>query len=1737
MRSFLTIICIIGQILALGATECRLLGDDPCSATSLPNNMLEFIEVDINPGGSGLDYPGCAEFAGEDEWFSIVVPASGALAIELEAGTITDAAFALYNGPCGSPGLINCVPNYRCGEDPMPKYFYENLAPGTIVYLRVWSEDGSSGTVFIRVSNPYGNPYTTTGTATPIVFEGQSNCIQLTAASPNQAGCAWYPVQVDFSEPFDMSFSLSFGNLDANGADGICIVFQINGIPICGETGGGIAAGGIPNSWIVEFDTWQNANVGDPPQDHIGFNINGDMTHGGGGPAPVPNIEDGMPHGVRITWDPVTMTCTVFLDGVPYLSASYDIVNLIFGGETMAWWGVTASTGGSVNQQVLCFEDIELDNLVPVYVSAEETICFDEEIFLGGGYQTEEGEYVDYYTAANGCDSIVTTTLYVLPEVFPTLIDTALCIGESVLVGTEYFDAAGYYEVTLQNNDGCDSLVMLELEIIDFSATLSDPSLLNCLVTETEIIVTVTGITQDIGYYWYTYDGHILSGENTDRIWVDAPGTYYVEVSYNDGRVACGPLTLSVEVEADQEPPRIDIRQIGELGCNVFSVQLDAGGSIGGNVYEWFVLSGGDIVGATDGTSIEVDGAGTYLLILSNAQNHCSAELEIVVEEGEDRARAVIAPPPFITCRETSVTLDGSGSSQGNNFTYSWTTTDGNITDGQDTDRIRVDEPGTYQLIVLNTDNGCRDTALVTVATFLDTLAIELVSVDTLTCIRLDSWIQIRLPENSMFNITWEAPIGSIQELAENGRRIRVDQAGSYTVRVENLDNGCTGTLVIIVPERRDPPLADAGEDAGVTCRDPRTRLDGSGSASPPGYTYSWSTADGNIVSDGQTQHPLVDKAGTYVLIVTDTYSGCTASDAVTVVAHDDYPDIVLADPLLLTCSRTSVLLDAAGSSFGVPYEVQWTTPDGRIVSGDGTLDPEVDRTGRYIIRIENTENGCVSTDTVDVLQDIESPVAEAGPGDILTCMRATVTLNGTGSSENGPYSYQWSTVSGNILSGGQTLTPEVDAAGMYYIVVTDEDNGCTARDSVEVERDGGLPEIFIAEPEVLNCARSSVLIDASGSSNGNPFELFWNTTDGNIVRIVSSLIIEVDAPGTYTFRIRNSSNNCEVIRQIIITEDLRQPVASAGPDLTLTCSRTTIQPSAGGSDQGGRFSYQWTTASGSILSGAATLDPVFASGGVYILTVLDEINRCERSDTLIVGYDTLAPLAIIDDPDTLTCRVSVVTLSAVASDSGPQFSYHWTSAQGSILTDPGATRVDIDAAGDYVLQIENTQNGCDARDTATVAEDRLLPVIQAAADNILTCIRTEVAASVQVSGGGNYFTYAWSGVAGGIQGNTDASAVRVTRAGWYFVSVVNTVTGCVSRDSVRIEADTVAPLASAGVDMRLTCAHPTLVLDGNGSSSGASFTYMWQTQSGRIVSGGTTLAPEVDAAGTYVLLVTDIRNGCAGSDTVVVSPNDNPVTDIIADTIAPDCYRNTASIHIRSVTGGSGTYLYSIDGGATYSGQSSFTGLAPGVYTLQVIDSDGCTASLSLAFASISPVTVSIQPQYIIDLGASIRLEPFFNKDEADIESFQWTPGVGLNCTGCPYPEAGPLTTTEYSLLVVDDNGCVASARTLVQVRLDGGVFVPTAFSPENRDGINDRFTIYSRENLLTSIRSLEVFDRWGNKVFEQRDFPPNDNSQGWDGRFRDRSMDPAVFTYVAEVEFINGIRKRLFGDVMLIR
>jgi len=217
--------------------------------------------------------------------------------------------------------------------------------------------------------------------------------------------------------------------------------------------------------------------------------------------------------------------------------------------------------------------------------------------------------------------------------------------------------------------------------------------------------------------------------------------------------------------------------------------------------------------------------------------------------------------------------------------------------------------------------------------------------------------------------------------------------------------------------------------------------------------------------------------------------------------------------------------------------------------------------------------------------------------------------------------------------------------------------------------------------------------------------------------------------------------------------------------------------------------------------------------------------------------------------------------------------------------------------------------------------------------------------------------------------------------------------------------------------------------------------------------------------------------------------------------------------------------------------GDSSLTDLQDGTYAVTITDGNGCQATDTFNIQSPPQLSFNLPVEYEIFQGDSVELIVSGNVNEPGL-TFQWSPSTNLSCPTCPTTWAFPDTSTTYSVVITSADSCVYELYTFINVTFDSSTFdqiyIPNVFSP-NGDGINDYWRVYSRLD-NTFVNSITLFDRWGELLFHKENYVVN-TFEGWDGMFRGKLMQPGVFTYMAEITLGDGTRRRVKGDLTLIR
>jgi len=1516
----------------------------------------------------------------------------------------------------------------------------------------------------------------------------------------------------------------------------------------------------------------------------------------------------------------------------------------------------------------------------PIALVAEPDIlnCNQETLILNGNGSSEGTEFSYSWTTTNG-----------------TFIS-----GENTL--TPEINAPGSYELIIENtNNGCVTTALIEVSQ-DNELPLAEaivPDVLNCINNTITINGENSTIGENITYTWTTSDGNISEGMNETSPIVDAAGTYTLLVSNTEN--GCTQITI-VEVDANLDIPLANAGDNQQLSCTESTTTLDGVGSSTGSIfeYEW---SGpiGSIVSGGNSLSPEISAAGTYDLLVTNTENGCTEMASVDIAENTESPVVVIAEPAILNCEISSLILSADGSSEGTEFVYTWTTSNGVLTTGENTLTPEISGPGSYELLIENTENGCLTAALIEVEEDVELPIADANVNDLLSCVNeiiiintensstgdqfTYNWItsdgnilngsetlspevnapgtyellitntenqcststevEVAVDENTpfaaiedplsltcaiqsleinalnssigpLFTYQWTTPNGNITQ-GDNTLTPSINMPGTYELFIENTDNGCTSEAMIIVEENTEFPIADAGPNTILNCVTTSFELDATNSSTGEEFIYNWTTDIGNIIQGTNSLNPIVDATGTYVLSVLNTENGCETIHELFIDQDIEIPAVEAGVNGFIDCEITSVELEGIASQNSM-FSLEWMTPNGNILSGENTLNPEVNAPGIYTLTITNNENGCTNSDEATVTQDADIPIAAIAPSDNLDCAIEEIQINASESSTGSTLVYQWTSSDGNIISGSDGLMPTINSPGLYELVIEDLSNGCSTISTIQVDQDIVLPTVTIESSAVLNCTTTTLNLDASNSSQGDEFDYSWTSPDGNEIGGMNSPQPEISSPGTYVLTILNQANQCSNTEEITVLQDIVTPATVIAPAPMLNCGITEVAIDASESDDGSDFIYEWTSSNGNIIEGENSLVPTINEPGIYELLITNTENGCTSTEQIGVEQNIELPIAAIQDPAILTCAVNTINIDANNSSIGNQFDYQWTSPNGNIIEGANSLSPLIDEAGTYTISIFNNDNLCNSSAEITVTQDIEAPIADAGSDDQLNCVINDLQLDGSNSSQGNIYTYEWMSENGNIiEGNTLLNPT-IQSPGQYQLIVTNIENGCTTIDQVQIIADDLAPLASIANPQELNCIITDINLNGNAvggsnlmfewaspngnilsdptqadididapgiyellvtdlengcatiasvevsqditlpeveagqggeltcsvtsftlqasASEGIDFQYFWSTSGGNILSGINTLNPVVDAQGQYSLTILNTLNGCESTDELEITLNENIPVGIDAFVEPPLCHGDPGAIFVNTIVGGVGPYQYSIDNGTTYGGETIFNDLETGFYNIQILDGNGCELDTSLQVPFVPEVEVDINPEVELTLGENFTMVPVTNIPADDIAEIIWTPADGLSCTNCLNPILTPIDDINYQVTIINNNGCQADAQIQFRVDRDKRIFIPNAFSPHRVDGTNDKFIIYALEGSVKEIRMMQIYDRWGSKLWENAGFLPNDPAEGWDGIFLNKKMNPAVFVYWAEVEFIDGTVKLYKGDFTLL-
>ena len=657
--------------------------------------------------------------------------------------------------------------------------------------------------------------------------------------------------------------------------------------------------------------------------------------------------------------------------------------------------------------------------------------------------------------------------------------------------------------------------------------------------------------------------------------------------------------------------------------------------------------------GATTSTINNIS-AGTYSVTVGDNLGS-SVSAQVTISEPNPILLS-IANKTNISCStpEGGATVNAEGGV--GSLSYQWsngstTRTVSNLPDGRST--------------VTVTDNtGCQESIAVNISSDLNAPIVNAGNDGVITCATTIVPLDPIVSDCNNCQTEWSTQDGLIIE-GDSPNELFANQAGTYTFKATNLDNGCSSSDEIVITQPL-PVTIELNNLVSNSCyqgNDGEIQVDIQDGIAP--YSIEWST--------GATSQAIQNlEAGLYTVHVTDA-GGCTDSLIVTITEPDALSlEAILTD---VTC--------AGGTNGQIETVVQGGTPPYNITGNTQNL-----AAGSYEIVVEDA-NGC-SVQQSFVINQPDFPLSAQLDSLVgITCEQDNgfARLQIAGGTPD--YLISWSNgevgLSASQLLGGNHQVTIVDAAG------------CGLTLDFDIPVNTNIPQATLFPADSLSCTQTR--IELNGFVTGCETCIFsWSTSNGQISGSTDSLRIEVTQAGDYTLEVINPFSGCKSEQQIKVVE--RPPLVIAIED--------TFEPTCNGFPNGeiqvaiqqgsAPYTFAWST-------GGTTAREDSLPAGTYRIQVMDAA-ACK--DSLEITLTEPSALEIrVDSIKRVTDMVPNGAVYITSSGGISPYSYIWLLDSLTISNQEDITELE---AGTYQLILTDAQ-GCST--TVTVDVDFLITSTQ----------------------------------------------------------------------------------------------------------------------------------------------------------------------------------------------------------------------------------------------------------------------------------------------------------------------------------------------------------------------------------------------------------------------------------------
>lgn len=814
-----------------------------------------------------------------------------------------------------------------------------------------------------------------------------------------------------------------------------------------------------------------------------------------------------------------------------------------------------------------------------------------------------------------------------------------------------------------------------------------------------------------------------------------------------------------------------------------------------------------------------------------------------------------------------------------------------------------------------------------------------------------------------------------------------INTSGKYYIK--KVAGGCTDTSVVNVVINPTPSVVVT--DPLPVCSPGTVSITGSwidnnGSTSGSGTVSYWSDA---TTSSTQLTGAEAAAIGTGKYYIKKAVGNCTDTSVVNVTIHPT-PDLSAINPAAVyypnTVDITGSWSDAntLTSGIGVTYwkdaaaTVQLPNPD------------KVDASGRYYIK-KTTPQGC--TDIVPVDVEINTSIPDLVAVDTSGCAPLTVDITKRWKDLNNTTVVSVEYFTDKLLSSVLATPTNVTTSGTYYVKKTTS-GGISDTVSIAVSVHP-VPDIRGVDPAPV-CSPATVDItptpmvwkDFNTLTDGQGDITYWRDAVMTIP-MTATAASSISTSGNYYIK-KTTSQGC--IDTTIVKVQVNPPVTVTATPATICKGDSTTLSATGG------VSYLWSPSTGLSGTTGSSVKASPADNATYTVRGTDS-NGCFKDTTVNINVN---PLPVVIATGSTICAGSTATLSASGATT-----YTWNPSgetTANIAVKPTVTTVYTATGTDG--------NGCIGIDTAEVVVNPLPVLVVTPASGI--CAGGSVA--LNASGANDY---SWAPSTGLVP--SSGPAVTASPGSTTTYTVIGTSLGCANTASVIVTVNA-QPTVDVSPDVSI-CKGDSATLIGSLASS-----YTWSPSLGLSSAQGAVVkvSPPV---GTTTYTVTGTTSGCSGtaSKDVVVTVNDLPI--VIASQDTGIC--KGASAGLRATTGLI-SYIWTPSGtitGGSGTSQITVTPLLSTMYVVTATDANSCKNKDSVV------VTVHALPS-LLTSDASICEGSDTTLQVTGAFSYDWSPATGLSSTAGSAVTASPASTTTYTIIGTDANGCKDTTTSLLTIK-----------------------------------------------------------------------------------------------------